>query len=408
MEGFCECVWQIQLVMIRLSIVHWLPLEQYPPAQNMLQYFTAVGGYGVCCCTSIRANERSPVSIPNVDLFRGSFPVGSDRGIIKLIKLMGLFWAILKGLLLSRPDVILYVEPHSALPVAMYLILRPSTRLFVHYHEYREPSHFRDRGNLVARIGRWCETCFLHRRAEWISHTNDDRLKMFLQDHPDVRPDVLRSLPNYPPGLWLPVIAKNLSDRREIDTVRLVYVGALSLRDTFIRPLLEWITIHQSGPRILLDIYAGSMDSDTRQFLETVDVNGVQVYFAGVPYGMLPQILPHYDIGLILYRGNSFNYRYNAPNKLFEYLLCGLDVWYPSQMPGIRPVAATIVEQNVVELNFEDPAALDRQIQSGITRKSREWSATCEDVLRTLHQSIVHNQQAVSPPEQRIGGAPRE
>jgi len=400
----CDGVCQVRIAMIRLTLVHWLPLEQYPPACNMLRYFSAGGEYCVSCCTSIRADEQSAVSIPNVVLHRGSFPSGGGHVGTKLVELLALLWQILKGLFLSRPDVILYVEPHSALPVALYLLLRRSTRLFIHYHEYRELSHFQDRGNLVARLGRWCETAFLHRKAEWISHTNDDRLKMFLQDHAYVNPEVLHSLPNYPPDSWLPIISRSRIHCSESDSIRLVYVGALSLRDTFIQPLIEWIAAHRGGMRVRLDIYAGTMDAETRSFLESQHLSTVQVFFAGVPYERLPEILPQYDIGLILYRGNSLNYRYNAPNKLFEYLLCGLDVWYPGQMPGIRPIAASLSQQQVVEVNFDDHATMDRELDAGFVRKPREWFSTCEHVLASLGVSI--QQGSGSGASQGVSGPP--
>ncbi len=51
-------------------------------------------------------------------------------------------------------------------------------------------------------------------------------------------------------------------------------------------------------------------------------------------YGDLPKILQEYQVGLIMYKGADDNTSYSAPNKLFEYLVCGLDVWYPLELKG--------------------------------------------------------------------------
>jgi hypothetical protein len=40
----------------------------------------------------------------------------------------------------------------------------------------------------------------------------------------------------------------------------------------------------------------------------------------------LPEELIKHDIGLVLYKGHIPNYVYNVPNKVFEYLDCGLSV----------------------------------------------------------------------------------
>ena len=39
-----------------------------------------------------------------------------------------------------------------------------------------------------------------------------------------------------------------------------------------------------------------------------------------------------YHIGLTLYNGHIPNFVYNVPNKVFEYLACGLDVWYSKDL----------------------------------------------------------------------------
>jgi hypothetical protein len=42
--------------------------------------------------------------------------------------------------------------------------------------------------------------------------------------------------------------------------------------------------------------------------------------------------LINYDIGVTIYNGHIPNYIYNVPNKILEYLACGLNVWYSSEL----------------------------------------------------------------------------
>lgn len=51
-----------------------------------------------------------------------------------------------------------------------------------------------------------------------------------------------------------------------------------------------------------------------------------------IDYYELPKELIKYDIGLVLYKGHIPNYIYNVPNKVYEYLACGLQVWYSKDL----------------------------------------------------------------------------
>src|SRR6202043_3312153 len=88
----------------------------------------------------------------------------------------------------------------------------------------------------------------------------------------------------------------------------------------------NWI-IQQDG-RATWDIYSDNITEDAKVFLKSL--NPELVRFQGrVNYFRLPGILRNYHTGVILYNGHIPNYIFNAPNKLFEYWACGLDVWFP-------------------------------------------------------------------------------
>jgi len=367
-------------------VVHWLPLEQFPPAKNLLDLFGTNAAFLVTACSSVRAGEPQPWASGSVRLYRSAFPGAGRSRLIRLLSLAKLFLTVLFGLLRSRADVVLYFEPHSAPAVFLYLLWNRSARLFIHYHEYRELSHYRDRGNAIARLGHWLETRWLFRRCEWISHTNAERVRMFLEDHPEIPANLMQVLPNYPPVDW--VSRRSAQSCSTTDVLRFVYVGAVSLHDTFIQEVADWVANH-GEQRVRLDIYAGNTSSSAREYLLNLQSPAVEFFPSGVPYQNLPEILANYDVGLVLYRGTTRNYIYNAPNKLFEYLVCGLDVWYPKQMLGIRPVSAELKQQQVVEVDFDQPQLLDSLLQQPRRQPSREWQLTCQDALQPLQQALL-------------------
>ncbi len=375
---------------LRLAVVHWLPLEQFPPACNVLSFFSTETRLLVCCATSVRMQERQVFGCPGVDIRRAMFPSAGLGRLFRIRQFVVLFWVMLRTLIRFRPQVILYFEPHSAPAVFLYLLWNRSARLFIHYHEYRELSHYRDRGNAIARLGHWLECCWLFQRCEWISHTNADRVRMFLQDHPRVPERLMRTMPNYPPAEWVGTPVS--SPRPMAGPLRLVYVGAVSLQDTFIREVADWVT-KRGESQVTLDIYAGSTAETARDYLLTLQSPAVRFHPAGVPYSRLPEILQHFDVGLILYRGTTRNYIYNAPNKLFEYLLCGLEVWYPMQMLGIRPVAEELKHQQVLELDFTNSSQLDALLLRSHVEKVRRWRQTCVDALHPLRQAVLQTSE---------------
>ena len=59
------------------------------------------------------------------------------------------------------------------------------------------------------------------------------------------------------------------------------------------------------------------------------------------------------NIGVILYKCKTLNQRFAAPNKLFEYLACGLDVWFPAEMEGCFEYASDAIPR-VLKVDFNN------------------------------------------------------
>ncbi len=377
-----------QTARLRIAVVHVHPVERYPPVTNAIDYFGGQKAIELLVVTvdsppNMSAYENRACEIRRIP-FRD--PNGSTLG----NAVLGFAWHWKAARLIAswKPDVIFYWDPQSAL--ACYLCLRwmgCKSTLLVHHHEYHAPEDFLRVGMRIPRLGHYFERNWLFRRASWISQTNADRLHLFRHDVPDLREEQIRVMPNYPPASWLKRTPATWTDRQLRD-LRLVYVGSLSLDDTFIGPLVSWLVANPDAG-VTLDVFSNNCESRTLEFLRAADGAVVRLHEDGVDYNEIPDVLAEFDVGLVLYRCRTKNYQYNASNKLFEYLICGLDVWFPPTMLGVKPYARNLAWPRVIEVDFENLDALDLGgVRSRAGLPHIPWTETCESQLEILEDAM--------------------
>jgi hypothetical protein len=162
-------------------------------------------------------------------------------------------------------------------------------------------------------------------RSISISHTNDDRINLFKQDNIDKHLHHLTRLPNFPPESWYRQSVK----REKASITRFVYIGSLSLEALYIKQFAQWVKEENGGAE--LDIYSNNYKEDVIDYLK--ELNCKCIKFKGeVNYYSLPDLLPKYDVGLILYKGSLPNHIYCVPNKMLEYYACGLKVLFSAEL----------------------------------------------------------------------------
>ena len=332
--------------MKRLAVVHYLPLEFYPPAVNFLNAIAKKELLNTKVWTTHNNKKRKVYKNPTLSsISRTIAPKKNDYKGFRLLKYLLFNFKTFMGLLFFNPEVILYYESYSAGPVYWYLkYFSTNKRLFIHCHEYFDPQWYA-KGMSLVKLYHTYEKKYLYPNAAWISHTNAQRVAFFLADHPKLSSEVLKIMPNYPPKIWSSQV--NGKSKASKDIIRTVYVGSLSLKDTFIREYCDWV-LKQNG-KVCFHVYAYNLDDDTIEYLSSLNTDYIVFYTKGVEYNKMPALLADYDIGLILYKAHTKNYKHNAPNKLFEYLACKLLVLYPDVMSGM----ALYQSDNVIRLNFE-------------------------------------------------------
>ena len=322
-----------------------MPLEYYPPVTNFLNVMVKHAFFVKVWTTH---NTKKRITYHNEKLKtinRSPFPEKSDNVLERIFKYFYFNISCFIGLIKYKPEAILYYESYSVYPVFLYMkFFGKATKLYIHYHEYEDRESYKN-GMKLVKYYHELEKKFLYKRASWISQTNKERLHMFASDHPKLPSEVLKIMPNYPPKIWSSQV--NGKSKASKDIIRTVYVGSLSLKDTFIREYCDWV-LKQNG-KVCFHVYAYNLDDDTIEYLSSLNTDYIVFYTKGVEYNKMPALLADYDIGLILYKAHTKNYKHNAPNKLFEYLACKLLVLYPDVMSGM----ALYQSDNVIRLNFE-------------------------------------------------------
>lgn len=336
--------------MENIVIVHFQPLEKYPPITNLLDYLsnaTDKKNITIFSTKLVNKNEEILYSNGKVNIIRLN-GVHAKSGVLKLLQYLVLYLKIFFKIIQLKPKSILYYETLSALPVYWYKRIVKKCNVLIHYHEYTSPEEHISSSPIAKYIH--SKEQKLYPKSLWISHTNQKRLSLFLEDESlEFNSDRHRVMPNYPSKKWSDIIHNTNNSINE--QVKFIYVGALGLETMYLREFAEFV-VNQKG-KVIWDIYTNQFDGAAVNYLKNLGSDWIrlcgEVNYYDIPYLINKE---NYNIGLILYKGHIKNYIYNAPNKLFEYLACKLNVWYPSVMEGCKEYATTTSYPLVFQVDF--------------------------------------------------------
>jgi hypothetical protein len=326
-----------------LALLHFQPLENYPPVMNCIRDLEEVNAKKVfVLCT-----------YSNLTSFRSRFAI--HRFGNYTTSRWARYWTYLYFnistffyLCYYRPTKLLYYETYSCWPAYWYLKFFPATQLFIHFHEYLSPNE-KQSSSTYYRYLLNTEAATL-KKAIWISHTNEDRMRFFQQDYPFVRKDQCHILPNYPPAEWVSRAQAFHAHRVISKNTRMVYVGALGLDTTYIKEIAAWIEIQKGA--YTLDIYCNSVEVAVLEFFHNLNSSYISIHKA-IPYSELPEKLVTYDIGLVLYKGVVPNHIYSVPNKIVEYLSCGLQVFCSIELLSTITFKTKFAIENLYMINYK-------------------------------------------------------
>jgi len=273
---------------------------------------------------------------------------------------------------------VLYFDTISSWPALMYKkIKRSKIKLMAHYHEYCSPQEYANNMLLIKAFHRMEAKMYPH-SYHWISQTNEVRLQKMVYDNhlESIEQSVFHTMPNYPSKFW----AKSKTNHEISKKIRLVYVGSLGYDTTYLKELTEWVVKNKTD--VTLDFYSHNVDEKAKSFLASVKEDTIQ-FHGSINYTQLPKVLINYDIGLVLYKPVSENWIHNAPNKVFEYIACGLDVWFSKTITYTITVARESTFPKIIAVNFENLNEFDFE-------KAIDRGGLCYKENNFFYENVYH------------------
>ncbi len=350
-----------------IFIIHFQPLELYPPAMNIIDFLGKNLQEQLVIVTNKNSkfnnlNEYNCLS-ENVRILRATNQAQS--AFERYVNYFLFYLRTLFYLIKYQPNKVFYFETLSSWPALIYKkIKKHKVQLMVHYHEYTELELYAKEMKLAG---------FMHgmeskmyRNFSWISHTNPVRLQMFKDEHQlnSMNPNIFHVIPNYPSRSW---IANSLNSKKT-GVKKMVFVGSLGYDNMYLQEVINWIGDHND--EFSLDVYSYNIDDKAKEVLENNSHKNIR-YYGGCDYHSLPGILVQYDIGLDIYKPFALNHVHGVSNKVFEYLACGLDVWFSIDKNFTLKYARNNIYPKVVPINFKQLSSFD--YKSAISREDSAY-----------------------------------
>lgn len=371
----------------KIFLIHFHPLEQYPPIMNMIDYLSRLPDSQVIVVSN-KATKSRMLKVyenhsSNVKIYRPS--ADSAHSMVRYVNYIIFYCCSLFFILKHKPSFVFYFETLSSWPALMYKKLKKSSVfLMAHYHEYTSTEEY----NTRMFLSKWMHGMELkmYPSFSWISQTNPVRMEKFKADNKleQLSSAVFHTLPNYPPQSWGTGNVKHSSGGEW--PKRMVYVGSLGYKNMYLKEVVDWLANHQQ--EFTLDIYAYNINEEARSFLKNNPQSNIQ-YRGGCDYAALPGLLKNYDIGLVIYKPFSENTIHAVSNKVFEYLACGLDVWFSKDMTFTMQYVKEDSWPKIISVDFTQLDQFD--YKSAVNRDGlsfKEGNYFSENVYREVAEFI--------------------
>lgn len=333
-----------------LTILHFNVLEKYPPALNLISdVLIQKPEFKISVITSVNNSPYRNQSFSGVKILRlGST---SKNSIVRYASYLTYNFIGTLVLLIKRPDVVIVYETLSVLPAYVFARIFPKKKIHIHFHEYLSIPE-KNRASKYMKFLFKCEDMLLQKCTS--SQTNEDRRELFLKDNFKLKKQNVLVFPNMPPKSWWTEYGQHKKPWNG-GKIKLVYVGVLDSETMYLEEVLRYVSQHPD--ELELTLFSQDVSLSARKLI--VRFQSVNICInAALDYSILTKELIKHDIGLVLYKGHIPNYIYNIPNKVFEYLSCGLKVFGSNNIKSMQALNSKNVilfdMNNFFSLSIED------------------------------------------------------
>jgi hypothetical protein len=336
----------------KIAILHFNIIEKYPPVMNYI--FNALEenpSKKIIVFTTKNTTLYTTPCFPNTTIYR--FGTISSNPIKRYASYLWFNLMCIILLLINRIEKITVFETLSIFPFWVFSKIYNNIKGHIHFHEYiSEPERMASSAYMKGLFK--LEDQLLKKYP--CSQTNEDRKQIFLTDKPFLKSEMVEVRPNMPPKSWWKnygQFKKQSSD----EIIRLVYVGAFDKQTMYVKELLDWV--NANNEYLELTIFSQELGKETQSFILAYNCKSIKL-LQPIDYYDLPKELVNFDIGLVLYKGNFPNHVYSVPNKVYEYLSCGLQVIVDQKL--ITTVRLDIEQIHVVDYTSLDLESIKKSI----------------------------------------------
>jgi hypothetical protein len=328
----------------KIAILHFNIIEKYPPVMNFI--FDALeenASQKIIVFTVKNTTSYTTPHFPNTKIYRFGIISSSPLKRYASYLWFNLMSTIL--LLINRIDKITVFETLSILPFWLFSKIYRSKKGHIHFHEYVSETE-RSASSAYMKVLYKLEDQLLKKYP--FSHTNVDRKQLFLTDKPFLKSEMLEVRPNMPPKSWWSKYGQ-FKNKISYTKIKLVYLGACDNQTMYVKEVLDWVAANPQ--QLELTIISQQLDNQTKDLIATYGITAIKV-IEPIDYYELPKELVKYDIGLVLYKGHMPNIVYSVPNKVYEYLSCGLQVIVDQKL-------ISTVQLGIEQIHIVDYTSLD-------------------------------------------------
>jgi hypothetical protein len=301
-----------------IVVLHFNVIEKYPPVLNFLRDFNSQRPeFKIYVFTTYNNSKYSNFKTFGSSIYR--FGIISFNFLFRYLTFLFYNGLSFFCLLLFRPEIILVYETFSVFPAFIYSKVYKKTIIHLHFHEYVSLSEKKS-SSLYMKFLFYCEQCLL--KVASCSHTNDDRKFLQLRDSPGINSSSVLVFPYFPPYYWWENYGI-YKKKYESGCLKLLYIGSLDSETMYLEQILSLVKSHPF--EVSLTLFCPSISATTKNILELYKSSNISLNEV-LDYDILPSVLIQFDVGLVLYKGHIPNYVFNVPNKVYEYLSCGLHI----------------------------------------------------------------------------------
>lgn len=135
---------------------------------------------------------------------------------------------------------------------------------------------------------------------------------------------------------------------------------------------------------VLMIIGSGDVIDVLKEMSEQPGIKGKVIFKGKLPYAEMLEYTANSDLGISFDKDTNINYRFSLPNKIFDYIQCGIPV-LASRLPEIEKV----IDQHKVGdfIENHEPKHIAAKMGEMLSDKEKEaeWKRNCEAAAKVLN-----------------------